>query len=103
MVRTMMASARQIASRRAAVRQCEVMDTQLDEEASRLHALLTSMSTFAVAQDGEGQQRFNLVAAVAAAGLGLPALILTLYGAQTYLPLDSVDHVWRALLPIAAT
>ncbi|GDY29389.1 hypothetical protein [Gandjariella thermophila] len=86
---------------RAAVRHCEALDEQLAEEAARLHDLLSSMSTFAVAQDGEAQQRFNLIAAVAAAGLGLPALILSLYGADSVLPLDSFDHAWRALLPIA--
>ncbi len=88
---------------RAAVRQCMAMETQLAEEIARLHELLSSMSTFAVAQDGEAQQRFNLIAAVAAAGLGLPALILGLYGAQEHLPLDTADRAWRALLPIAAT
>lgn len=79
------------------------MEVQLAEEAARLHALLDSLSTFAVAQDGEAQQKFNLIVAVVAAGLGLPALILSLYGAQSFLPLDSFDHAWRALLPIAVT
>ena len=88
------------AKHRAAIRHCAEMDTQLAEESSRLHSLLTSMSTFAVAQDGEQQQRFNMIAAMAAAGLGLPALILSLYGAETFLPLDSFDHAWRALVPI---
>ncbi|MEU4743663.1 hypothetical protein AB0G02_24800 [Actinosynnema sp. NPDC023658] len=86
----------------AALRHCEAMDVELAEEVARLQALLTSMSTFAVAQDGEAQQRFNMVAAAAAAGLGLPALILSLYGADAFLPF-SFDHAWRALLPIALT
>jgi hypothetical protein len=86
---------------RTAVRHCEAIDVYLAEESSRLHDLLNSMSTFAVAQDGETQQKFNLIAAVAAAGLGLPALILSLYGADSFLPLDSFDRAWRALLPIA--
>ncbi|TNC27795.1 hypothetical protein [Amycolatopsis alkalitolerans] len=88
---------------RAAVRHCEAIDTQLAEEISRLHSLLSSMSAFAVAQDAEAQDRFNLMAAVAAAGLGLPALILSLYGADSFLPLNSFDHAWRALAPIAVT
>ncbi|RKT53895.1 hypothetical protein [Saccharothrix australiensis] len=88
---------------RAALRHCEAMETELAEEAARLHTLLTSMSTFAVAQDGEAQQRFNMVAAGAAAGLGLPALILSFYGADSFLPLDSFDRAWRALAPIAVT
>ena len=88
---------------RAGLRHCEAIDKQLAEEISRLHSLLSSMSAFAVAQDAEAQDRFNLMAAVAAAGLGLPALILSLYGADSYLPLNSFDHAWRALLPIAVT
>ncbi|GHF66216.1 hypothetical protein FHX82_005996 [Amycolatopsis bartoniae] len=88
---------------RAGLRHCEVIDQQLAEEISRLHSLLSSMSAFAVAQDSEAQDRFNLMAAVVAAGLGLPALILSLYGADSYLPLSSFDHAWRALLPIAVT
>ncbi|MFI9818730.1 hypothetical protein [Saccharothrix variisporea] len=88
---------------RAALRHCEAIDAELAEEAGRLHSLLTSMSTFAVAQDGEAQQRFNTIAAAAAAGLGVPALILSLYGADTFLPLTSFDHAWRALVPIAVT
>ncbi len=88
---------------RAALRHCEAMDTELAEESTRLHGLLNSMSTFAVAQDSEAQQRFNLFAAVAAAGLAPPALILSFYGAEPFLPLDSVDRAWRALVPIAVT
>ncbi|WP_019809772.1 hypothetical protein [Saccharomonospora halophila] len=88
---------------RAALRHCEAIDVELAEEGSRLHGLLNSMSTFAVAQDGEAQQRFNLFAAVAAAGLGLPALILSFYGAEPFLPLNSVDRAWRALVPVAVT
>lgn len=87
---------------RAALRHCEAMDVELAEEVARLQALLSSMATFAVAQDGEAQQRFNMVAAAAAAGLGLPALILSLYGADSFLPF-SFDRAWRALLPIALT
>ncbi|GGS58299.1 hypothetical protein [Actinokineospora fastidiosa] len=88
---------------RAALAHCSAMDAQLAEEVERLTSLLNSMSTFAVAQDGEAQQRFNMIAAAAAAGLGLPALILSLYGADAFLPLTNLDHAWRALLPIAVT
>lgn len=88
---------------RAALRHAEAMSEQLVEEVALLHALLSSMSTFAVAQDSEAQQKFNLIVTVAAAGLGLPALILSLYGAQAFLPMNTFDRAWRALLPIAAT
>ncbi len=87
----------------AALRHCRAMDAELADEDARLHALLSGLSTLAVAQDGEAQQRFNLVAAAVAAGLGLPALILALYGADAVLPLDSWTSAWRALLPIGGT
>lgn len=83
----------------AALRHCETMDVELAEEVTRLQSLLGSVSTFAVAQEGEAQQRFNMLAAAAAAGLGLPALILSLHGADDYLPFDW-DKAWRALAPI---
>ncbi|GAA3627742.1 hypothetical protein GCM10022267_12600 [Lentzea roselyniae] len=79
---------------------CEAMDVELGDEVTRLQSLLSSVSTFAVAQEGESQQRFNMLAAAAAAGLGLPALILSLYGADDYLPF-TWDKAWRALVPIA--
>lgn len=82
------------------VRHCEAMDVELGDELTRLQSLLSSVSTFAVAQEGESQQRFNMLAAGAAAGLGLPALVLALYGADVYLPF-TWDKAWRALTPIA--
>lgn len=87
----------------AAIRHCRELEAVLDEESSRLHSLLDSMSTVAVAQDAEAQQKFNLVAASIAAGLGLPALVLALYSAQPFLPLNSFDRAWRALTPIGIT
>ncbi|MFC3896660.1 hypothetical protein ACFOWZ_34725 [Lentzea rhizosphaerae] len=82
------------------MRHCEAIDVELGDEVTRLQSLLSSVSTFAVAQEGEAQQRFNTLAAAAAAGLGLPALILSLYGADDYLPF-TWDKAWRALVPIA--
>ncbi|WP_197288267.1 hypothetical protein [Nocardia sp. NRRL S-836] len=84
----------------AALRHCQAVDAELGEEVTRLQSLLGSVSTFAVAQEGEVQQRFNTLAAGAAAGLGLPALVLSLYGADDYLPF-TWDRAWRALAPIA--
>ena len=91
------------ATYRAGVRHCEAMDAELAEEASRLHSLLNSMSTFAIAQGSEAQDRFTLVVGVGAAVVALPALVLSLYGAAPFLPMDSFDRVWRALLPIGVT
>ncbi|WP_304454700.1 hypothetical protein [Nocardiopsis sp. YSL2] len=91
------------ATYRAGVRHCEAMDAELAEEASRLHSLLNSMSTFAIAQGSEAQDRFTLVVGVGASVVALPALVLSLYGAAPFLPMDSFDRAWRALLPIGMT
>ncbi|WP_159942672.1 MULTISPECIES: hypothetical protein [unclassified Nocardiopsis] len=88
---------------RAGVRHCEAMEAELAQEADRLQSLLGSMSTFAVAQGAEAQERFTLAVGAAAAVIGLPALVLALYGANEYLPLDSFDRAWRVLLPIGGT
>lgn len=88
---------------RAGVRHCEAMERELAEEADRLQALLSGMSSFAVAQGAEAQERFTLAVGAGAAVIGLPALVLALYGANPYLPLDSLDRAWRLLLPIGAT
>ncbi|PDP85653.1 hypothetical protein CQJ94_21275 [Glycomyces fuscus] len=88
---------------RAGVRHCEAMERELSVEADRFQALLGGMSSFAVAQGAETQERFTLVVGAGAAVIGLPALVLALYGANPYLPLDSLDRVWRLLLPIGAT
>lgn len=45
------------------LRHCEAMDAELGDEVTRLQSLLSSVSTFAVAQEGEAQQRFNTLAA----------------------------------------
>ncbi|WP_216210043.1 hypothetical protein [Amycolatopsis aidingensis] len=92
-----------LGTHQASIRHCAALDEQLAEEVARLHSMLSSMSTFAVAQDSEAQDRFNLLAAAAAAGLGVPALILSLYGADSFLPLDTFDRAWRALVPIGLT
>jgi hypothetical protein len=91
------------ATYRAGVRHCEAMDAELAEETQRLHSLLSSMSTFAIAQGSEAQDRFTLVVGVGASVVALPALVLSLYGAAPFLPMDSFDRAWRALLPIGVT
>ncbi|OOC54870.1 MULTISPECIES: hypothetical protein [Nocardiopsis] len=88
---------------RAGIRHCEAMDRELAEEVERLHSLLGSMSTFAVAQGTEAQERFTLAVGAGAAVIGLPALVLSLYGANAYLPMDSFDRAWRLLLPVGTT
>ncbi|WP_026123044.1 hypothetical protein [Nocardiopsis halotolerans] len=88
---------------RAGVRHCQAMERELNEEADRLQALLGGMSSFAVAEGAVAQERFTLAVGAGAAVIGLPALVLSLYGANPYLPLDSFDGTWRILLPIGVT
>ena len=54
----------------------------------------------ASAREPESQQLFSTLVGVAAVGLGLPALVLSLYGASRLVPLTSVRQA-VALLPIA--
>jgi hypothetical protein len=84
----------------AGVRQCLAMDRQLSEEAAFIAGMLYEASTVAAARESEAQETFNALTAVAALGLGIPALVLAYYGADRLLPLDD----WRragAMLPIA--
>jgi peptidoglycan/LPS O-acetylase OafA/YrhL len=76
------------------------MDRQLSEEAALIAGMLDAASTMAAAREGEAQETFNALTAVAALGLGIPALVLAYYGADRLLPLND----WRragAMLPIA--
>ncbi|WP_299956330.1 hypothetical protein [uncultured Modestobacter sp.] len=82
----------------AAVRHCQAIDAQLADEAAALRGLLSATSTMSVTRDARSSESFNLVASVGGIMLGLPALVLTLYGASSVLPLDS-NYV--ALVPLA--
>jgi hypothetical protein len=84
----------------AGVRQCMQMENQLGEEAAVLHGLLTAASTIAVTRDARAQENLTLIAAVGGILLGLPGLVLALYGASTVLPLSGENSVF--LIPLAA-
>lgn len=84
----------------AGVRQCLAMDRQLSEEAALIAGMLDAASTVAAARESEGQETFNALTAVAALGLGIPALVLAYYGADRLLPLNDWRRV-EAMLPIA--
>lgn len=84
-----------------ALNHCRAMERQLGEEAALIYGLLDGASTIVASRDAEAQENFNTIAAIAAAGLGLPALVLALYGADAYLPFRAVGDL-RLLLPVAA-
>ncbi|MUK01313.1 hypothetical protein GM708_04840 [Vibrio cholerae] len=85
----------------AAVRQCEELRKQADAEAGSIRALLASASSISNAWEAEAQSRFNVLIAVISVGLGVPALVLALYGAELLLPLNTAPRQ-LAFLPVAA-
>jgi len=84
----------------AAVRQAVQMERQLGEETSAFGGLLTAASTIAVTRDARSQHTFNWVAGMGGILLGLPALILAMYGAGDLLPLGPTTY--GILLPVVA-
>lgn len=84
----------------AGVRQCIALERQAGEESDALHRLLAAGSTIAVARDAAAQETFNLVAAVGAVALGLPALVLALYSTGDLLPIREPGR-FIVFLPLA--
>jgi hypothetical protein len=84
----------------AAVRQCRELERQLNEEIAHCETLMRLVSTVAASRDARAQETFNLIAAVGGIALGLPALVLSLYGADSILPLAPSD--WRVFTPLTA-
>lgn len=84
----------------AGVRQCKAMDQLLTEEATVMHQLLDAAASVSVARDAQAQETFTLVAAVGGVLIGMPALILALYGATAVLPISTSNAL--VLLPVAA-
>jgi hypothetical protein len=85
----------------AAIRQCTELGTQLNAESVAVHALLAAAASVSSSREADAQTSFNTLAAVASLGLGIPALVLALYGADRLLPLDTLPRQ-VAFLPVAA-
>jgi hypothetical protein len=85
----------------AAIRQCLELGKQLDAESVAVHALLAAAASVSSSREADAQTSFNTLAAVASLGLGIPALVLALYGADRLLPLDTLPRQ-VAFLPVAA-
>jgi len=71
-----------IATYDAGVRHCREMVSTLGDEVEQFHRLLEAGSTISVARDAKAQEHFNFVATVGAVVLGLPSLVLAVYGAD---------------------
>jgi hypothetical protein len=79
----------------AGVRQCRMMADDLTEEVDQLHRLVQASSSISAARDVRAQEQFNFVATIGAVVLGLPALVLAVYGARS----DS-ELPWAWVLPV---
>lgn len=84
----------------AGVRQCKAMDQLLAEETTVMHQLLDAAASVSVARDAQAQEMFTLVAAVGSVLIGMPALIIALYGATAVLPITASNGL--VLLPVGA-
>lgn len=82
----------------AGVRQCQAMLTLLGDEVEQFHRLLEAGSTISVARDAKAQEHFNFVATVGAVLLGLPSLVLAVYGAGG---VETDFHSFGWLAPLA--
>ncbi len=72
----------------AGIRQCRALGQELSDEVDALRAVLASGSAIAVTRDAQAQEKFTILATVSAVALGLPALVLALYGASAFLPFE---------------
>ena len=84
----------------AAVRQCLEMRKQLDAEAGSARNLMAAAASVSNSREADGQSAFNTLAAVVSLGLGIPALVLALYGADRLLPLNTQPRQ-LAFIPVA--
>lgn len=84
----------------AAVRQCVEMRKQLDAEAGSARNLMAAAASISNSREADAQSAFNTLAAVASLGLGIPALVLALYGADRLLPLNTQPRQ-LAFIPVA--
>ena len=83
-----------------AIRHCLEMRKQLDAESDSIRSLIAAASSISSSKDADAQSRFNVLAAIASVGIGLPALVLSLYGADILLPLDTAPRQ-LAFAPVA--
>ncbi|MFZ3454637.1 hypothetical protein [Arthrobacter sp. 7Tela_A1] len=83
----------------AAVRQCQEMCRQLEKETECIRMLLSAASSISGSREADAQARFNLLVALLSIGLGIPALFLTMYGANLLLPMNTWPKV-GAFLPV---
>ena len=74
----------------SAVRQCERLTEQISHESMTLVRLLAAASSISSSRDADAQTRLNLLVALLSIGIGVPALVLTMYSTELLLPLQTV-------------
>jgi len=85
----------------AAVRQCLEMRKQLDAESGSARDLMAAAASVSNSREADAQAAFNTLAAAVSLGLGIPALVLALYGADRLLPLNT-EPKQLAFIPVVA-
>jgi len=83
----------------AGMRQCQELRRQLEGESSSIRDLLTSAASISSSREADSQSRFNLLVAVISFALGVPALVLAVYGADLITPLTTGQRTW-AYVPV---
>ena len=84
----------------AGIRQCEALSAAGREDVLAVTNLLSAATTLATTREAETQQTMTTLLSVAALALGVPALLLALYSADSLVPLRDVRQ-GIALLPVA--
>ena len=85
----------------AAVHQCLEMRKQLDAESGSARDLMAAAASVSNSREADAQAAFNTLAAAVSLGLGIPALVLALYGADRLLPLNT-EPKQLAFIPVVA-
>ena len=85
----------------ASVRQCQAAEQLLGEELQLLQGRLTAASTVATARDAQAQESLTLLATVGGVALGVPGIIVGLYGVSNVLPLHWDSRSAAVIAPIA--
>lgn len=83
----------------AAIRHCEALRDSALRESASIGGLLSAAASISSSRDAEAQSRMNKLVAILSIGIGVPALVLSLYGAEVLLPLSRWRQ-WAAFSPV---
>ncbi len=72
-----------------AMRQCEALMDAIAAESATLVQMLAAASSISSSRDADAQTRLNTLVALLSIGIGVPALVLTMYSTELLLPLQT--------------